>query len=98
MREMLAYYEQLASIEHKCFYVSRMYRYIVKRKIAKLKLYDEHDGAFLDENLQQAKLIGDRVLTKALRKVQRKLQLKKALKLMDESFFGGAFLKAKRRI
>ena len=74
---------------------------VVTQKIAKLKLYEEHDGSFLAENLSEAKKSGDTVLINALTKVQRNFQIRESVRMLDEALLGrrlGSFKKWLKRV
>ncbi len=62
---------------------------VINKRIRKLQLYNEYDLAFLNENLSAALENNDIVLAKVLERVKRNYNLKKALKLIDDSLFGG---------
>ena len=69
---------------------------VVTQKVAKLKLYEEHDGSFLAENLYEANQLGDTTLIKALTKVQRNFQLRESIRMLDEALFGQCLAKFKK--
>jgi len=70
---------------------------LVKSKLAKLNLYEEYVGAYLDENLAAAKESQDEVLIRALTQIQRRSQRRQLFHLVDD-MMGGILSNAKKRV
>ena len=66
-------------------------------KGAKLNLYEEYVGAYLDENLVAAQESQDKVLIRALTQIQRRSQRRQLFHLLD-NMMGGILSKAKKRV
>ncbi|MGB1263298.1 MAG: hypothetical protein ACPG52_10335 [Cognaticolwellia sp.] len=71
---------------------------LVKTKLAKIKIYDAHEIDFIDENLEQAIKVHDRVLVKALTNIRRNYDLRKLMNLADRLLFLNFFKRLKARL
>lgn len=67
-------------------------------QLAKFKLYDIHDYQFLIENIEQAEKIKDKVLVKALRKIQADFERRKLMRDADKCLFNGRIQAVKQGI
>ncbi|PCJ27298.1 MAG: hypothetical protein COA96_03690 [SAR86 cluster bacterium] len=71
---------------------------LVREKISKLKLYDNHDGAFMEENLAEARHVGDMVLVRALLKIKRNTGRRQMLHILDETYLGNRLSLLKKKV
>ena len=71
---------------------------LIKEKVSRLRLYEDYDVAYLMENLQLARTRNDVVLIKALEKVLRDFELRKAMKLLDHAVLSGRMQKIKNAL
>lgn len=71
---------------------------LVRTKIAKLVLYDNHDGAYMEENLNAARERNDYVLLRALMQVKRRTSRREIYRLLDDTYFNNALSRTKRKI
>ncbi|WP_394175694.1 hypothetical protein [Thalassotalea litorea] len=69
---------------------------ITRTQLAKIKLFDIHDYQFLKENIEQARRSNDRVLLKALEKIQADFERRKLMREADRTLFNGRLQSVKQ--
>ncbi|MDO6763866.1 hypothetical protein [Agarivorans sp. 1_MG-2023] len=70
----------------------------IKQHLRPLKLYNVHDVQFLEENIEQAKLAHDKVLTEALEHIKRDFQLRELANQFDDLVLHGYAHKLKQLV
>lgn len=71
--------------------------HIVNTKLAKIKIYDAREIDFINENIDQAIKINDRVLIKALQKIKRNYELRHLWNNLDHLFLNDFLKNIKQR-
>jgi len=71
---------------------------LVKSKLSKIKIYNVHDMEFIEENLEEALKINDRVLIKVLKKIKRNYDLRGLLNNLDHLFLNDFLKNNKQKI
>jgi len=72
--------------------------YLIKSKLAKIKIYNVREIDFIDENITQAIKINDYVLVKGLTKIKRNFELRNLRNTIDQLLFNNLFRKLKTKL
>lgn len=71
---------------------------VVRKKIGKIRIYDEYVNSYLHENIAEAEKRGDQLLVSALKKIKRRGDRGRLLHLIDDYLFAGGISRLKSRL